>query len=250
MSMERVIEALSLPTATRVDQRVPKKLLLEQGARTATDKRHIQDGIETLQWIAAIKPTNSGIPEFRDELREYLEIAVLTVVLRVEAKTTRLLELIHRAVPYPVVLLVGQQGHVALSLAHKRHSEAESGKVVIDDVLTTRDFRPDSPQPDEQAFLSSVSLVTQQSQNLFCLYESWVRRVETLAAAQITGEFIAPDSTATATAQREALADHERLTRELAGMRALAAKEKQLNRLVELNLEMKQLEGRLMVLWK
>ena len=34
------------PADTRVEQRVPKKLLLEQGAPTSADKRRIQDGIE------------------------------------------------------------------------------------------------------------------------------------------------------------------------------------------------------------
>ena len=33
-----------------MDQRVPKKLLLEQGAPTAVDKRQIQDGIEDMVW--------------------------------------------------------------------------------------------------------------------------------------------------------------------------------------------------------
>jgi hypothetical protein len=35
----------------------------------------------------------------------YLEIAVLTVALRPAAKPTRLIELIHRAIPYPVLLV-------------------------------------------------------------------------------------------------------------------------------------------------
>jgi hypothetical protein len=71
-----VIEALALPTHARVDQRVPKKLLLEQGAPTAVDKRQIQEGIDELFWIAALKPNLIGAPAFRDEVREYLEIAV------------------------------------------------------------------------------------------------------------------------------------------------------------------------------
>ena len=50
-----------LPDA-RVDQRVPKKLLLEHGAPTAADKRQINDGIEELLWVAALKPTTIGVP--------------------------------------------------------------------------------------------------------------------------------------------------------------------------------------------
>ena len=39
MSFALVINALALPSDARVDQRVPKKLLMEQGAPTAADKR-------------------------------------------------------------------------------------------------------------------------------------------------------------------------------------------------------------------
>jgi hypothetical protein len=58
-----LLAALELPDGCRVDQRVPKKLLLENGAPTAADKRLISDGIEELLWLAALKPTTIGVPE-------------------------------------------------------------------------------------------------------------------------------------------------------------------------------------------
>lgn len=41
MSFAPVINALAIPNEALVEQRVPKKLLLEQGAPTAADKRQI-----------------------------------------------------------------------------------------------------------------------------------------------------------------------------------------------------------------
>ena len=41
-----LINALALPPDARLDRRVPKKLLLEQGAPTAGDKRSLQEGID------------------------------------------------------------------------------------------------------------------------------------------------------------------------------------------------------------
>ena len=55
MTPPSVIARLCLPADARVDQRVPKKLLIENGARTPADKRQISDGIEELHWIAALK---------------------------------------------------------------------------------------------------------------------------------------------------------------------------------------------------
>jgi hypothetical protein len=242
MNFTPVINALALPPDARVDQRVPKKLMLEQGAPTAADKRQIQDGIEELLWVAALKPTNIGVSIFRDEVREYLEIAVLTATLRAGAKPTRLIELIHRAIPYPVVLVAAQGDTISLSLAHKRWSQGEKGKVVIEDIRRTARFQPDTPTVEESSFLASLVLSGLPRRDLFVLYQGWLDRVDALEAAQITGSFAAPDSADRASALRDSLDIYARLQRDLVTLRAQAEKEKQLNRRVELNLKIKRLE--------
>jgi hypothetical protein len=208
MSFSRIIDALMLPPEARVDQRVPKKLLLEQGAPTAADKRLIQDGIEEIIWVAALKPTNIGVPVFKDDVREYLEIAVLTVSFRVAAKPTRLIELIHRAIPYPVLLIIEQTNAISLSLAHKRLSLGEADEVVIEDIRRTSPFQPDTPSVHEAAFMANLAL-------------------------------------SSLPALRDSLDDHTRLQRDIVILRGQAEKEKQLNRRVELNLEIKRLEAEL-----
>jgi len=243
MSVAPVINALALPPDACVDQRVPKKLLTEQGAPTAADKRQIQDGIEELCWVAALKPINIAVPAFRDDVREYLEIAVLTATLRAGAKPTRLIELIHRAIPYPLVLVAAHGDTVSLSLAHKRWSQGETGRVVIEDVHRTAPFRPDAPKAEEALFLVSLAVASLPNRDLFALYQGWLDRAAALAAAQITGTFAPPDSADRASALRDGLYIHARLQRDLAALRAKADREKQLNRRVELNLEIKRLEA-------
>jgi hypothetical protein len=245
MSFAPVIDALALPPDSRVDQRVPKKLLTEQGAPTAADKRQIQDGIEELLWVAALKPTNIAVPAFRDDVREYLEIAVLTATLRAGAKQPRLIELIHRAIPYPLVLVAAHGDTVTLSLTHKRWSHGETGKVVIEDVRRTAPFRPDTPTAEEALFLGSLAVSSLPTRNLFALYQGWLDRVAALEAAQITGTFAVPGSADRVSALRAGLDTHARLQRDIAALRAQAEREKQVNRRVELNLAIKRLESEL-----
>ena len=245
-----MIAALALPDDTRVERRVPKKLLLEQGAPTASDKRQIQEGIEDLVWIAALKPNNIGVPPLQDGVREYLEIAVLAATLRENAKSTRLTELIHRAIPYPVVLVSVQADSQSLSLAHKRWSQDEAGAVVIEEVRRTSPMLQTLSAPIDAAFLASIALSGLHAADLFELYQSWIDRVIALEAASITGAFAIPETTDRATARREALAAHSRLRRDIAGLRAQAERETQMNRRVELNLSIKRLEGELATLEK
>ena len=243
MSAASVIAALGIPADARVDQRVAKKLLVENGAPTAADKRQINDGIEDLIWVAALKPVNIGVPAYKDDSREYLEIAVLHVNFRPEAKASRLKELIHRAIPYPVFLIQSQVADSQLSLAHLRWSQGQAGQTVLDGSVISASLSEGSAATD--AFLASLNLTAQPRQNLHALYQGWIETFEAHAAAQHTGSFVPATDAATAERRRVALAEHERLTREMAGLRARAAKEKQLNRRVEINLQLQQLESRL-----
>lgn len=245
MSLALFIEALAIPEQARIDQRVPKKLLLEQATSTAADKRQIQDGIEELHWVAALKPANIGVAAYRDAEREYLEIAVLTVILRTVAKSSRVLELIHRAIPYPVLLLAVQDEQVSFSFGHKRGSQAEAGKTVIEELHSTAALNPKALLESERQFLASLALSTLPGADLFALYQGWIDRLTGLQAAAFNGVFVPPTSAEHAAELREQLANRARLQDELAKLHSQTAKEKQLNRRVELNMMIKKREAEL-----
>lgn len=245
MNSTKIIEALSLPSDACVNQRVSKKLLLEQDIPTSADKRQVQDGIEEMIWVAALKPTNIGVPIFKDNVREYLEIAVITTKLRISAKPTRIIELIHRAIPYPVVLITSVGEFGCLSLAHKRWSQGEIGKVVIEDIRRTDDFIPEALNPEEASFFASLKISGLPNQDLYALYQGLMDCIAALGASKISGKFTLPGSKDQAHSLSNNLDEHARIQREIIMLRAKAEKEKQVNRRVELNLEIKRLDEEL-----
>lgn len=248
-----LVSALGLPASCRVDQRVPKKLLVENGAPTPADKRLINDCIEEVQWLAALKPNTVGVAEHRDDEREYLEVAVLCVTARpapqadgAAAKpvnTTRLAELVHRAVPYPLLLLLAGQQGLLLSLAHKRWAQNEAGKVVLDGEPTTVDLALDLSA--EHPFVQALALTRQPQASLLALYQGWVDCLTAWQAAKVTGSFTTTTTPVQAAARREALRTCQRLELESARLRALAAKEKQMAKQVDLNLALKRIGAEL-----
>jgi hypothetical protein len=238
-----IIDALGLPHEARLDARVPKKLLVEQGAPTATDKRAIQDGIDELKWLGACKPTTIGVPSFVDDTREYLEIAIVACAFGTGAKSGRLIELIHRAIPYPVLLVTGDEQGVAVSVAHKRRAEREAGRVVIEGVVLTPGLCLASAEIIEQAFIASMTITAQPRSDLRALYDGWLARIEGLNAARLSGRFVASDEACVIEHRRQSLETHSRLAREILSLRAKAGREKQLSRRVDLNLAVKRLEA-------
>lgn len=251
MTLQDVIQALDLPPSARVDQRVPKKLLIDNGAPTAADKRHINEGIEDIHWLAALKPTTIGVMEYRDDAREYLEIAVLSVALRAKAGAGRLIELIHRAIPYPIVLIeVADQGP-SISLAHKRWTQNEAGKVVLDGPLIQA-HPPVENGTLAHASLTTLALARQPRAHLFALYQGWIDTLTAWQVARLTGRFEAEVSPQRAELCRQALRDCQMLETRIVALRAQAQREKQLARRVTLNTEMqacrRDLDARMQIL--
>ena len=233
MNAASILNAIQIPTEARVDQRIAKKLLIENGTPTTADKRAINEGIEEILWLAALKPSNIGIPVYRDDVREYLEIAVISLTLRPKANASRLTRLIHRSIPYPIFLVQTHTDKTVLSLGHLRWSQGQSGKTVLDGSIMLANL--ELTMPTTAHFVAALNISSQPRQHLFAFYQGWIECFEAYAASQITQRFkLAADATA-ADRRRMALVEHERLMQEIAQLRAQAAKTTQINRRVELN---------------
>lgn len=245
MTLDDLIAALGIPAGAMVNQRVPKTLLVKNGAPTAADKCLINEGVEAVQWLAALKATTIGVPEYRDSMREYLEITVLRADLRAGANANRLAELIHRAIPYPVFLVTQQDSDFSLSLAHVRWSLAQVGETVLDgNIVITKDLAG-VREEIARAFLKALSFLAQPRGSLYTLYQGWADTLLALEAARITGAFRVAGGVEDSEERREALLACAQLEAEINRLRAAARKEKQVAKLVSLNLELKQLEARL-----
>ena len=146
--------------------------------------------------------------------------------------TARLLTLIHRAIPLPVMLVTAHGPAVRVSLAPLRVAERIDGvvveRLVVTPPLATRDGA-------NAAFLASLALPRLPQTDLAVVYEALVWRVEALlAATKANALFRLTANTDEALARRAALADHERISADYAKARAAARAEKQLARQVSL----------------
>ncbi len=242
MTGDEVVAALELPAAARVDRRIPKTLLGEHGAPTAADRRRINEGIEQIQWVAALKPTTIGVGAYHDEAREYLEIAVIRVMFRGEKTTDRLLELLHRAIPYPVLAVAETSGQTRLSVAHKRWSQSEAGKTVLDGDPITVDA-PREGAGHRSDFAAALAVSRQPRASLLALYQGWLEALLALEAARLSGRYSILPTDEGRKARRTALQVILRLDAEIVRLRAAAAKEKQMARQVALNLELRRAEA-------
>ena len=235
--------ALALPPEAHIARRVPKTLLTEHGAFAAGDRRRIREGIKELRWLAVLKPATVGIAEYRDADREYVEIAVLQLDLLPAPRSEHLVKLIHRAVPYPVLLIAWRDGTPEVSLAHKRRSLGEAARTVIDGEIVFAPIHEDTAPESLAEFSSALALARQPRGTLKDLYQGWLDTVQTFRAATITGAFCLPPTAAAAADREAALREYRQLTDRIATIHSVSSRENQMSRRAELNMELARLRA-------
>jgi hypothetical protein len=236
----------AFPESARLGKRVFKKLFEENAALTVTDRKALRDDLDVLTWAYTLKPSTVPIQPYRDDECEYLEIAVLHADLKSPKRVSRLAEIMHRAIPYPVILIFNHQSKISnhqfqISLAHKRYSQAEKGGVVADDFLAKNWIPLADPSPPKQAFLASLRFRDLPQTQFYALYSALADRLVVVACADLSGAYRLETALERRGQRRARLTECRALEARIQGLRRKIRKETQFNRQVELNTQIKQL---------
>ncbi|MGW3657097.1 DUF4391 domain-containing protein [Streptomyces sp. NPDC005151] len=130
---------LGLPEAARQQHRITKKMLSAQFEDQApADARLLTKAVVSAQLVGILRPETIQVPKHQDTERAVVDIPVLEVALAdttTAADRTRVIELIHRSMAKPVVLLARTpNGTTVLSLAisHVSRTDPTRSTSVID----------------------------------------------------------------------------------------------------------------------
>jgi len=277
-AIEYVWKTISFPEAALLGKRVPKKQFLESGELVASDKKLFRENVKNVYWEYTLKPSTCPVLPYRDNEREYLEVAVLQVEMNSQKGHKRIAEIIHRIIPYPLFLLFKKSElrevengelrmenekdcqlftvnyQLSLSIAPKRFSQAEHGAFVAERFYTTGwmevtiengELKIDNEKNCQFStvnyqFIKSLAWSNMPLQNYGSLYNAWTDRFIGYECSVLSGIF----------AIGKAGDRLERLTRcreiesrisELRGQLKKAA----FNRQVELNTQIKKFEQEL-----
>jgi len=130
------VAALGLPARALVGERLTKKLLLDMAAETTTDRKLIANAIASATVEAVLTPASAGIAEHREPGRRVQDVAVISLVLAVQVSSkdrARLLDLVHRSMPRPtIVLLKTPDDGVMISAALTRVSQTDDSRSVVE----------------------------------------------------------------------------------------------------------------------
>ncbi len=237
---------MNIPESCRLGKRIYKKLFQENIKLSSTDNKALQDDVDTIYWQYTFKPTTIPIQAYVDDQREYLEIALLQVNLKQIGRVKRLAEIIHRAIPYPLLVFFVYETSFTLSLANKRFSQAEQDAIVADDFQMTDWIDMSHSTEIQGAFLNSLDLSTWPHTHFYAFYKAAVDRVITLACAGQTGFYSLDLPNDYSVDERIVKLDQiEKLQQEKSELVGKLKKEKNLGTKVQLNTQIRQIKNQL-----
>lgn len=226
----------NFPDACSVDQRIGKALFADNGPLTPADRRTFRNEIEEIV-CSYVLDENHGImlTPYSDEEHDYTCLTQVDVFLKKPGKAVRVAELCHRAMPYPLIVILHDGESLMFSMAEKRFSRDGKEQVVLERPVCT-DWMQEEKLAD---FRNAADFGKNKKLGFRDLYRHYLALLDVLQCAGITGEFkeagLSPDD------RRRLLDELHHLNQQLAEIKAMAKKETELSRQIELNLQAKQI---------
>lgn len=277
MLLSKIYEQLNLPDKTYLGTRVAKKQLIENSQLTSSDKKAVQEDIEAIIWRNTLKNTTLNISPYHEVIEtnnestdkldsdsyvlEYNEVAVIEVTIRSTKRAKKIAEVIQRAIPYPILLVLHlkhvtaeNEPSIILNLATKRLNKADHSKLKVErfyqsSMITNLHLANNTI---ESKFLNALALEKQSFVNFYEFYMGWVKQFLALERSKHTNEFIESDNQsvdiAQANSQAQLLDSISSLESKLAGIRKKISQEGQINRKVELNIQAQNIKQELSTL--
>ncbi len=266
MLLSKFYEYLNLPEKTYLGSRVAKKQLIENSQLTSADKKAVQEDIEAIVWRNTLKNTTLNISPYHEVIEsslneidkaeseayvlEYNEVAVIEITIRTTKRAKKIAEVIQRAIPYPILLVLHlkhvtaeNESSITLNLATKRLSKADHSKLKVERFYQSPAFTLEQLTSNsiEDTFLKSLTVEKQSFVNFYEFYMGWVKQFLALEKSKHTNEFSDSESQSVdieqAKLQASVLDSIASLEAKLSGIRQKIKQEGQINRKVELNIQ-------------
>jgi hypothetical protein len=240
-SIENLFTTLGFPEKSYLHKRIAKKMFLENDNLKGNDKKLFRENVKKIHWEYTLKPSTCPILPFRDDEREYLEIAIIHIELLSQKGYKRIAETIHRIIPYPLILGFSLDSkEFAISVAPKRFSQVEHGAFVAEKVFITDWLNIEKLNEQTTTFIESLGWNNMPLHNYFTFYNAWIDRFIGYECSILSGAFTIENNEN----RLEYLAQCREIELRISELRG-QLKKAAFNRQVELNIQIKQNEIKL-----
>lgn len=135
---------LSIEDKFIVDQDITSNIM-----KQITEREHenlLSTIVEHIQWIASVRPQETGIASYEDDVRRFEEVQLFEVAVNSAENIYPISRIIMTKVAYPVILLVRFDNKYRVAISKPAKSKREYGEIVIRSHFQTFYFFPHEPE--------------------------------------------------------------------------------------------------------
>ena len=188
--MNRFYEKLNIPKNCIVDNTVFKKAFLENADLLSFDKKIINEHIKKVTWKYCLKPDTINIQPYRSDERDYLEIEIMEVQLNDDSKIKRIAEIIMRAIPYPILLVLVKESQIQLVTGDMRKNLSDSSKVTVEDFSFTGWIDLDSEDIYRDNLFAELNISKLSYINFYEMYKDITAKINFYNVSKIKGAVV------------------------------------------------------------
>lgn len=236
MNTSNLIKELGIPKAAIIDRKFPKKMLYQNASLSSYDKDLIQNGMSRLRWLGSIKETNTNIPKYEDDAVLYEEIQYFLLEVNNQEVSEKIGKLLFNCIPYPQFLIVSFEGKYQYQMALTRKNTADTNLVIVEKIYVSPWESIEVLSTEETCWYHYLN---HKKNNLKEYYES-------LLAKMLINTFdISPRESEIDTKEVIQIFDEvQTLNEKIKNLMRLVKSEKQLNKRIELQLQLTQLKNK------
>ncbi len=239
--MATFFDYLKIPKSCEVGNTIFKKLFYDNADLNKTDQNMFAAQIDKIIWAYSFKPETSNIKPYKDEEREYSEIEIIEVKLLAAGKTKRMAEIIMWAIPYPMLLVFMLDNKIQLFTAQQRTNLADPSRNTIEEFICTDWIDMDNLTGKDQKLLDGLEIKKLSHLNYYRFYSDIVDKLIIYNASKLVDGYIEGKTAAEVKEIYDRVVELDEVVKSL---KLRVKSETQLNRRVELNIDIKRLEMR------
>lgn len=195
-----------------------------------------------MDWLSSIKPSNSNIPEYRDENYVFEEIQFMLCTLNentLSENSDKCISLFQKYIPYQIVLIVEDDHGFVLNTCNKRINLNDKSKRTIERQISTPVISKLFKNEISSSFLDSLDFINQDKISLQRLYKGYINSIIQLQSSIVTGTFSKRTGTRTEE-DLKLLESMNTIEKEVIRLTNQLKKETQMSSKVSLNMEIQK----------
>lgn len=234
----RYNDILNIPMRSLINKRITKAFFLKNFGLTAVEKKLLNKSIDSMEWMASIKPSNANIVKVKNDGYNYEEVQIMICTLRnglLTANLDKCIVLFQKHIPYHILLIVEDENEFVINTCDKRINKADNSKRTIEQYFSTNTLSKLYKNEVITAFFNSLNFTNIDKTNMETTYVSYIKAIIQYKAASIVGKYV-KRTKERSQEDMDNLIAIEKLEQEISNLAIQIRKESQLNNQVELNI--------------